>query len=451
MKIKNAFTIFLIFCLFTGGNGCSYFNPEPSLKLPENPEKKIDKIVNTLYDNEQFMGAVLVSVNSNIIYKKAIGYANLDDSIPNTNDTKFRIASFTKPITVILILQLVEEGKLDLEGKLTDYLPDFPEEKGKDITIHQLVNHRAGITGEWRIPNLIDIEKEYYSRDRLLTTIAERELVYPPGKKKEYSNFGYALLGLVIENVTGKSYNEVLQEKICKPAGMKNTREDITAQAIENRAIGYTYDYFTGLEVASFLDMSFCLGAGQLISTVEDLYLFDQALYTNKLLTNNSKDLFFDTYGYFSMRYPYGKNSKRIKSYCLDGSINGFQSHNHRIEKDTVFIVTLRNIKEAAYENQIAVKWASSIVSPVLAILYNEPYDLPKKSAAFEIFKTLIHTGEKQAEILANEIDDKYTDNYYLDEEEFDFFELELREKGMNEQASLYHEIIATTIKMEEF
>ena len=195
--------------------------------------------------------------------------------------------------------------------------------------------------------NLIDIEKEYYTRDRLLRTIAERDLVYQPGKRREYSNFGYALLGLVIEEVTGKSYNEVLQEKICKPAEMKNTLEDLTAQHIQNRAIGYTCDYFTGLEPASFLDMSFCLGAGHLISTVEDLYLFDKALYTSKLLSDKSKKLFFDTYGYFSMRYPYGKNSKKIYSYCLDGSINGFQSHNHRIEKDTVFIVTLRKCERA--------------------------------------------------------------------------------------------------------
>ncbi len=113
----------------------------------------------------------------------------------------------------MLILQLVEEGKLELDGKLIDYLPGFPEEKGKDITIHQLLTHTAGITGEWRIPDLIDIEKEYYSRERLLDCIAKRELVYKPGKGKEYSNFGYALLGLVIEKVSGKSYNEFFRKK----------------------------------------------------------------------------------------------------------------------------------------------------------------------------------------------------------------------------------------------
>lgn len=419
-------------------SSCKYFHSDPELALSENPEKRIDQIVNILYENEQFMGAVLVSVNSKIIYKKAIGYANLEDSIPNTCDTKFRIASFTKPFTAMLILQLVEDGELELDGKLTDYLPGFPEEKGKDISIHQLLTHTAGITGEWRIPNLIDIEKEYYSRDRLLECIAERDLVYSPGKKREYSNFGYALLGLVIEEVSGKSYNALLQEKICKPAGMLNTLEDITAQPIDKRAIGYTYNYFMGLEPASYLDMSFCLGAGGLLSTVEDLYLFDQALYTNKLLTDESKELFFDTYGYFSSLYEFGKSGKKIHSFALDGSVNGFQSHNHRIEKDNVFIVTLRNVKEQVNEKQIAIKWASAIVSPTLAILYGEDYDLPKESAAFEVFKTLNNSGEVEAKNLYANIESKQSDNYYLRRREILFFEKQFEEKGLTKQAKFY-------------
>jgi len=287
MKRKNIYWILIILTVLIFAIvliGRRYFLSEPILSSSMNMEDEISQIINKMDDNGQFSGAVLISVKGDIIYKNAVGYANLKDSIPNTENTKFRIASFTKPFTVMLILQLVEEEKLELDGKLTQYLPEFPKEKGEHITIHQLLTHTAGITGESRISNLIDIEKEYYSRERLLNCIAERELVYEPGKGREYSNFGYALLGLVIEKVCGKSYDEVLQEKICQPAGMKNTLEDITAQPIENRAIGYNYNYFTGLEEASFLDMSFCLGAGQLLSTVEDLYLFDKALYTDKLL-----------------------------------------------------------------------------------------------------------------------------------------------------------------------
>ena len=419
--------------------GCNYFYSDPILSSSKNMENEIFQIVNRMDYNGQFSGAVLISVKGNIIYKNAVGYANLEDSIPNTVDTKFRIASFTKPFTVMLILQLVEEEKLELDGKLTQYLPEFPKEKGENITIHQLLTHTAGITGESRISNLIDIEKEYYSRERLLNCIAERELVYEPGKGREYSNFGYALLGMVIEKVSGKSYDEVLQEKICQPAGMKNTLEDITAQPIENRAIGYNYNYFSGLEEASFLDMSFCLGAGQLLSTVEDLYLFDKALYTDKLLNEESKDLFFNKYGWHYQNVPYGKGFKKIRSSSLDGSINGFGSHTQRIEKDTVFIVALRNTKE--YKKQIVIKWPEYMMSRILAVLYGEEYDLPKKSGAYVIFKTMLDSGEKKATNLYHEMKKNQRDKYYLNKREFLFFEKEFISYDMRDLAKAYNKI----------
>jgi len=436
LKTGIVITIFVLVIVQTS---CKFFHTDPSLSTSQNMGKEISQIINTMYDNGQFSGAVLVSVKGNIIYKNAVGYANIEDSILNTLNAKFRIASFTKPITAMLILQLVEEGKLELDGKLIQYLPEFPKEKGENITIHQLLTHTAGITGESRIPNLIDIEKKYYSRERLLNCIAERELVYEPGKGREYSNFGYALLGLVIEKVTGKSYDKVLQEKICHPAGMKNTLEDVTAQPIENRAIGYNYDYFTGLEEASFLDMSFCLGAGQLLSTVEDLYLFDKALYSDKLLNEKSKDLFFNKYGWHYQKCPYGKGFKKIRSNSLDGSINGFGSHTQRIEKDTVFIVALRNTKE--YKKQIVIKWPEYMMSRILAVMYGEEYDLPKKSGAFIIFKTLLDSGEVKATNLYNEMKNNQSDKYYLNKREFLFFEKEFNSADMQDMAMAYKKI----------
>lgn len=421
--------------------GCSYFNPGAVLPPSNTMGEEIEEIVSRIYQNGQFTGSVLVSVKGEIVFKKGFGYARIEDSIPNSCNTKFRIASFTKPFTVMLILQLVEDGKLELDGKLTDYLPEFPKEKGKDITIHQLLTHTAGITGEWRIPNLIDIEKEYYTRERLLNCISERDLVFKPGEGREYSNFGYALLGLIIERVSGKSYDEVLIEKICKPAGMKNTLSDVNALPIENRATGYVYDYFDGIGIYSFIDMSFALGSGQLLSTVEDLYLFDQALYTDKLLARESKELFFNEYGWLDYRYPVGNGLKRVMSKNLDGSVNGFQSHTQQIQKDTVLIVILRNIKESVYENQIVIKWPQWMVSRILAVIYGEDYDLPKRSGAFSIFKTLIDSGDQEAEKLMKAIVEKQKGKYYMDENEYEFFEEELKKKGMLVHARKYQNI----------
>ena len=421
--------------------GCTYFTNEPQLSYTKDKVKEIDHIVKTIYNNDQFSGIVLVSVKGDIVYKSAVGYANLEDSIPNTCNSKFRIASFTKPFTSMLILQLVEEGVIKLDDKLIEYLPEFTVAGGDKITIRQLLTHRAGITGHSRISNLIEIEQQYYTRRDFLELIMLYDLIYEPGKGSEYSNFGYGLLALLIEQVTGKSYDEEMFEKICKPAGMNNTLSDITEMPIENRAIGYTHDYFTGLEEASYLDMSFCLGAGQLLSTVEDLYLFDQALYTDKLISDKSKDLFFNVCGWRKTKYNFGSGSKRIVCNNLEGSINGFQSHTQRIEKDTVLIVVLRNIKEAVYENEIAVKWANAIASPILSILYNEDYELTKISGAFTIFKTLIESDQNEAENKFIDIS-KQQDKYYIDKSEFEFFKEELRKKNMDIEADKFQSFL---------
>lgn len=433
--------VFLAFLIAISQYGCTNFREGPQIDFSQEKIKEIDQVIETLYKNSQYSGVVLVSVKGDVVYRKAVGYANIEDSVLHTYDTKFRIASFTKPFTAMLILQLIEDGQMSLGGKLTDYLPGFTVEGADKITIHQLLTHTAGITGHPRIPNLLDIEKLHYTRTELLELIMKFDLIYEPDKGKEYSNFGYALLAMAIEHVTGKSYDEVMLEKICKPAGMTNTLSDITEIPIEKRAIGYTHDYFTGLEEASFLDMSFCLGAGQLLSTVEDLYLFDKALYTNKLFSEKSKELFFNKYGWHRQKYPYGSGYKKISGYNLEGSINGFQSHTQRIEKDTVLIVVLRNVKEAVYKNEIVIKWASAIASPILSILYNEDYEITKKSAAFTVFKTLIESGTSDASKSYDTILNKLQDDYYIDAGEFEFFEGLLRNNKMEKQANEYRQI----------
>ena len=439
--IKGRCIFLLSFLLVYSQGGCLFSQNNPELKFSMDRVEEIDRVINTLHKNGQFSGAVLVAVKGEVVYKKAVGYANITDRILNTCDTKFRIASFTKPFTAMLILQLVEDGLIKLNGKLTDYLPEFTVNGGEKITINQLLTHRAGILGHPRIPNLLDIEKLHYTRAELLELIMKYDLVYEPGRGREYSNFGFALLALVIEKVTGRSYDEVMNERICKPAGMTNTLSDITEKPIEKRAVGYTHDYFTGLEEAPYLDMSFVLGAGQLLSTVEDLYLFDRALYTDKLLSGKAKELFFNRYGWFRHRYPYGKGSKRILCRNLDGSMNGFQSHTQRIEKDGVLIVALRNVKEAVYENEIVIKWPNAIASPVLSILYDEEYEITKMSGAFTVFKTLIESGKTEAERKYDEITEMLQDEYYVDKSEFEFFQDLLKKEKREKQAEEYRQI----------
>jgi len=400
---------------------------------------EITELMNRIYDNGQFYGTIIIAVDGKVIYKNANGLANLEWEIPHTIDTKFRIASVTKPFTAMLILQLVQEGQLKLNGKLTDYLPEFPEEKGKDITVHQLLTHTGGIVGEPKIPDLDDIERLYYPKERLLKYISEKELSYKPGRGREYSNFGYFLLGMVIEKVSGKSYEQLLQEKICNPAGMKNTIPDVNVPLIDKRASGYHYDYFTGPQNAPYLDMSFAFSCGHLLSTVEDLYRFNMALYTEKLLTKKYRDMFFNRYGWFYQRTPVGKKNKRVRASYLSGSINGFASHILRIEKDRIFIGLLKNMKER--NGQIVIKWPEFITSRILAILYDLEYDLPKKSAAYAVFQTMVKSGIQAAHETYQDINKNRRNEYYFQKEEFDMLREKLAEKKKLKEASEFSKL----------
>ncbi|MFC2097682.1 serine hydrolase [Bacteroidota bacterium] len=446
MKTKQKTRVIFLLSLMTNllFNSFFGFGQEKSGITTEKIEA-IETFVQGASEYGQFSGMVLVAVDGEIIFNSAFGYANKEWNIPNTIDTKFRIASATKPFTAMLILQLVEEGKLQLEGILTDYLPEFPADKGGQITIHQLLTHTGGIISETQIPDLIDIEKLYYTRERLFDCIAMRPLSYVPGQGEGYSNFGFALLGLIIERVTGKSYGELLQERICNPAGMNNTMPDNYLPLIEKRAAGFNFDYINGMQHASHIDMSFVFAYGHLLSTAEDLYLFDEALYTNKLLSEESKRLFFNIYGgYHFMNYPYSKNNKYIYCNNLDASVNGFGCHMQRISGDHVFLCVLRNTKED--NNQIVVKWPDYIASPILSILYDEEYDPPKKSGAYQVFQVLLSEGISAAGDKLSEIQNGQLDQYYLDENEFIILAEYLSQSGKTQLAEAYRALIITSI-----
>ena len=398
-----------------------------TVKVTNKKIKEIEEVMDLIYENGQIFGTILVAVKGKIIFDKAYGYANLEWNIPNTTDTKYRVASITKPFTTILILQLIEEGKLKLDGKLTDYLPNFPIEKGNDITIHQLLTHTSGIISEPSVSNLENLERLYYSKERLFNTIIKQDIAFKPGERRGYSNFGYALLAMIIEEVSGKPYNVMLQEKICIPAGMKNTIPDVNVPLINKRASGYQMDYFTGYENAALIDMSFVFGYGHLLSTVEDLHLFDQALYSDILLSEKSKVLFFDRkkqFGWEYLQFKYGINNKKIECNQYNGSINGFGSHIQRIAKDEVFICILRNMKERG--NQIVIKWPNFIASRIVSILYDEEYELPKKSAAYEVFKTMVDSGIEKADEKYSAIKKNQKAQFYFDEKEFNILGYEL-------------------------
>lgn len=443
-SILSQLSIVTFLCL-----GCGCHAPLPDVTITEEKVAAIEELMDRFYENEQYYGTILIAVQGEILYQRASGYADRDSLILNTLDTKFRIASATKQFTFMLVLQLYEAGKLDLEGKLTEYLPEYPKDKGDGITVHHLLTHRSGIVGEPKVSNLEQIEKLYHSPAQMLDLITSFDLVSKPGARYEYSNFGYYLLGLIIERVSGKSYGDLLQEKICAPLGMTNTLPGVTGAEITKRAKGYHYSYFAGPQDAPHLDMSFVYSYGHLLSSVHDLYLWDRALYGENLLSIEMKELFFDEYGWHYQRVAVGNEGQTARVNLICASVNGFKANMLRIADDEIFITQLTNHKE--HNRHILQGWGNTdITSRILAILYDQPYDLPRKSAAYEIFRTLLDSGEVAAVEKYSDLYENQQDKFWFKDEEFDILARELFNAGMLDKALVYCKLAPDNSEIRE-
>ena len=233
--------------------------------MAQDKAKKIDELVSSYNKLRQFNGAALVAYDGQVLLKRGYGLANMEWNIPNEADTKFRLGSITKQFTATLILQLVEQGKVKLDGKLTDYLPDYRKDTGQKITIHNLLTHTSGVPNYTALPGFFqNVSRNPYEVKEFVTKYASGDLEFEPGTKFNYSNSGYFLLGAVVEKVTGKPYEQVLKENIFDPAGMKNTGYDHYDQVINKRAAGYVKTP-QGYRNAPYLDMTIPYSAGSSI------------------------------------------------------------------------------------------------------------------------------------------------------------------------------------------
>ncbi|MEO6334570.1 MAG: serine hydrolase [Pyrinomonadaceae bacterium] len=357
--------------------------------------KTIDMLVKQYYDYGQFNGSVLVADNGKIIYEKGFGMANMEWSIANQPDTKFRIGSVTKQFTAALILQLVQEGKIKLDGKITDYLTDYRNDTGDKVTIHQLLNHTSGIPSYTSNPEFFPkYSRDAYNVPDFVKKFASGDLEFEPGSKFSYNNSGYSLLGAIIEKVTGKSYETVLTEKILTPLGMTNTGYDHHATLLPKRASGYQKTP-AGYVNAAYLDMTLPYSAGSIYSTVEDLYKWDQSLYEDKILSAESKKLMFTPglsnygYGVGISDQPIGKTAQKLKVIAHSGGINGFNSLLTRAVDKRQTVIILDNVGLGQYQGKIT--------SSIIAVLNGQPPEMPKKSIAEFLRKIAIEKNVRQA------------------------------------------------------
>jgi CubicO group peptidase (beta-lactamase class C family) len=397
---------------------------------------KLDKLIRTYAEYGKFNGSVLVAEKGNVIYKKGFGLADMEWNIANQPDTKHRLGSITKQFTAMLIMQLVEQGKLKLDVPISTYLPDYPKKNADVITIHHLLTHSSGTPNMTSFPGFVkNIMRNPYSVVQLVNLFADSTLQFKPGERFAYSNSGYILLGYIIEKVTGKSYEQVLQENIFTPLKMNNTGYDHRETLLKNRATGYEKNGRHYVN-AGFIDMSVPYAAGSMYSTVEDLYLWDQALYGNQLLRKENMDLLFTKhipsgeshygYGWGIGKIPLGNTAARIETIGHGGGINGFNTQITRITSDRSFIVLLNNTG-----------WAplNDMTNAIAAILYDKSYDLPKRSVAYSLADRMEKEGIPAALEYYKGIKDS-TARYYIIEREMNGTGYEFLQSGKVKEAA---------------
>jgi CubicO group peptidase (beta-lactamase class C family) len=326
---------------------------------------------------DKFSGAVLVVRNGKTLFGGAYGLADRDKRIPNTLNTRFRIGSMNKMFTATAILQLVQAGKIKLEDPIGKYLPDYPNKDiATKVTIHQLLTHTGG-TGEIFGPQLEAHRLELKTLQDYVKLFGERGPSFEPGSKYAYSNYGFVLLGVIIERVSGVSYYDYVRDNIYKPAGMVRTGSQPEVESVPDRAIGYIKrdgNWKPNTDTLPYQGTS----AGGGYSTVEDLVGFTSALKNNKVLNGYYTNLL--TTGKVmsgeSSKYAYGFEEtidQGIRYFGHGGGAPGV-SGGLRIYPESGYVfVVLSNIDAGAIRisqfirNRLPVK-SQSIVSAPLVI-----------------------------------------------------------------------------------
>ncbi|UKB81284.1 serine hydrolase domain-containing protein [Chryseobacterium sp. MEBOG07] len=354
--------------------------------------KKIDLIIGKYHNYNLFNGSALVVQNGEIILQKNYGKSDMGWNIETTSDTKFRIGSVTKQFTAMLIMQLKQEGKIRLDDKISDYLPWFSKTTGSKITIHQLLTHTSGLPNYTDFPDFkTKMVFENLSGKDFAVKYFKDNLGFEPGTKQNYCNTGYYLLGLIIEEITKKPYEKVLQEKIFDVLGMKNTGVEDPKEIISNYAQGYDFDY-DGYQKTDYINIKTAVfSAGGMYSTANDMRKWDDALYTNTLLNDENKKIYFTpnlgdyAYGLVVQKHQnFLGSGKDITTMAHSGGINGFSCNIARIPEDKIYVILLDNTRAGKRGGQL-----EAVIDDVFGILYNTKVDLPKPLIIFEVYKKM--------------------------------------------------------------
>lgn len=342
-----------------------------------NASEQLDKYIKAFTTVHDFSGTILVVKNNKTLVKKSLGLSDIENNIPNTADTKFRIGSCSKQFTAIAILQLQEQGKLSVNDKLNKYFPDIP--KSDSITLDMLLTHRSGIHDLYNDSTFRELNTPLLTKEKILEMIKSNPLDFQPGNRYHYTNSGYFLLALIIEKVSNEKFDYYINNRIFKKAKMFSSGVDHNDTILPNKAKGYENE--SGKYIPAHYDnMNSAMGCGNLYSTVNDIYSYFEALNNDILLTKKSRKLFLTpgednhTRGktLFKGNYAYGVIIDTLAKHTLvthGGWVYGFPSDITMCFNDeAVFVV---------FSNNDANVW--SLSKGLQAVLFNVPVIYPYK------------------------------------------------------------------------
>lgn len=347
---------------------------------------EMDTYLEAHRDTGRFMGTTMVMQQGNVVLSKGYGMANLEHQVPNTPATKFRIGSITKQFTAAMILQLQDQGVVDVQAPVTTYLPDYPN--GQAITLHHLLTHTAGIPNFTSLADHTAWKRSPQPLQAVVNRFRELPLEFAPGAQYRYSNSGYVLLTQVIETVTSQPYATYLQAHLLQPLGMSTTGYEHSLEVVERLANGYVF-LGDGYQRAESVDMSIPQGAGGLYSTVGDLARWSQFLFG----TDHRPSGILSDAAITAMLTPHVSMDQDITHlfYGYGLIINQQVNHTHIGHSGGIdgFVTTLVNIPDqgiviAVFSN-VQTAEPESIARGLAAILQGRSYEMPVIPTAISI------------------------------------------------------------------
>lgn len=314
----------------------------------QSKEEKIDGILANVFTKDGPGGVALVTKGNKVIYRKAFGHADIEQDVEMDPGSIFRIGSITKQFTSVAILQLVEEGKIDLQDDIRKYIEDYPTH-GHNITIEHLLTHTSGIKSLTGMESWTSAERKIkHTPKELIDVFKNQPMDFAPGTEFKYNNSGYVLLGNIIEKVSGMTYQEYVEEKFFKPLDMERSYYGSSSRIIMGRANGYEEKDSTIVNT-EYLSMTNPFSAGGLLSTVDDLDTWYRAIMDDRLISKGSREMAHKNHQLKDGRktgYGYGWSIGNIFGSPIiehTGGINGFLTSSVFMEEEDVFIAIFSN------------------------------------------------------------------------------------------------------------